>query len=90
MSRAAKSRGAQEGIAEDEVEAAVIAEEASDVKGKVKHSKRIPYWLWFTIAKSLGIKLHANDKPIVSAILHLLTCGTGAGKEGGVFSKNCY
>ena len=38
-----------------------------------------PYWLWFTIAKSLGIKLHDQDKPVISTILHILTFGSALG-----------
>ena len=35
--------------------------------------------LWIIIAKALGIKLHPNEKPITSAILHILTFGSAAG-----------
>ena len=37
--------------------------------------------LWIIIAKSLGIKLHPNEKPITSAILHILTFGSAAGTK---------
>jgi len=50
----------------------------SSIKGKTTSAKKIPYWLWIIIAKSLGIKLHPNDKPIISAILHILTFGSAA------------
>jgi len=46
------------------------------VKGKTTSAKKIPYWLWIIIAKSLGIKLHPNDKPVISAILHISTFGS--------------
>jgi len=46
------------------------------VKGKTTSAKKIPYWLWIIIAKSLGIKLHPNDKPVISAILHIATFGS--------------
>ena len=36
--------------------------------------------LWVTIAKSLGIKLHEKDKPVISAVLHILTFGSALGK----------
>ena len=36
--------------------------------------------LWYIIAKSLGIKLHPLDRPIISSIVHLLTCGSAAGE----------
>jgi len=51
----------------------------SQVKGKTTPAKKIPFWLWVIIAKSLGIKLHDKDKPIISAILHILTFGSAAG-----------
>lgn len=50
----------------------------SSIKGKTTSAKKIPYWLWIIIAKALGIKLHPNDKPIISAILHILTFGSAA------------
>lgn len=37
--------------------------------------------LWIIIAKALGIKLHPNEKPITSAILHILTFGSAAGTK---------
>ncbi|XP_023217565.1 uncharacterized protein LOC111619963 [Centruroides sculpturatus] len=38
-----------------------------------KQSRQLPHWLWFVIAKCLGIPLHPNDKPIIGLILHMLT-----------------
>ena len=56
------------------------SEVASDmIRGQVKQSRRLPYWLWVIIAKSLGIKLHPKDRPVVSSVLHILTLGCGAG-----------
>ena len=49
----------------------------SQIQNQAKHSKKLPYWLWFIIAKSLGIKLHPNDKPLVSVILHGITLFSG-------------
>ena len=49
----------------------------SQIKNSAKHSKKLPYWLWFIIAKSLGIKLHPNDKPLVSVVLHGITLFSG-------------
>ena len=49
------------------------------VKGKIKHSRRLPYWMWFTIAKSLGIKLYPSEKPVVSTVLHACTVVSAAG-----------
>jgi len=46
------------------------------VKGKTTSAKKIPYWLWIVIAKSLGIKLHPTEKPVLSAILHIATFGS--------------
>jgi len=51
----------------------------SGVKGKTTPAKKIPYWLWVVIAKSLGIKLHDKDRPIISAILHICTFGSALG-----------
>ena len=42
--------------------------------------KRIPPWLWNIIAKSLGIKTRAKEKPYLSSILHLLTFGSAMRK----------
>ena len=41
--------------------------------------QKIPYWLWVVIAKILGIKLSPDEKPIVSAVLHIATFGSAAG-----------
>ena len=49
------------------------------VKGQIKHSRRLPYWMWFTIAKSLGIKLYPSEKPVVSTVLHACTVVSAAG-----------
>lgn len=56
------------------------------VKGKTTSAKKIPYWLWIVIAKSLGIKLHSNDKPVISAILHIATFGSAT----AVFCTNAW
>nr|XP_027237324.1 uncharacterized protein LOC113828531 isoform X3 [Penaeus vannamei]XP_027237325.1 uncharacterized protein LOC113828531 isoform X3 [Penaeus vannamei] len=45
----------------------------------VQQSRRLPFWLWFIIAKSLGIKLHADDKPIAATVLYTLTFMTALG-----------
>jgi hypothetical protein len=39
----------------------------------IKQSKQLPYYLWFMLAKSLGIKLHENDKPWFGTIIFILT-----------------
>jgi len=48
------------------------------IKGQTRSAKKIPYWLWVIIAKILGIKLSADEKPIVSAVLHIATFGSAA------------
>jgi len=48
------------------------------VKGQTRSAKKIPYWLWIIIAKILGIKLSPEDKPIISAVLHIATFGSAA------------
>ena len=57
----------------------VIQSPNSNVKGKTKQSKKIPYWLWIGLAKSYGIKINPNDKPILSSVLHLITLISAAG-----------
>ncbi|XP_041360958.1 uncharacterized protein LOC121377134 isoform X2 [Gigantopelta aegis] len=41
-------------------------------------SQRLPRWIWFLIARSLGIKLSSsrNDRPIFATILHFITVTT--------------
>ena len=46
-----------------------------------KSPKRIPQWLWFIVAKSLGIKTLPNEKPYLSSILHLITIGSAGCKH---------
>ena len=36
-------------------------------------SRRLPYWIWFVLAKSLGINLSPDDKPILGTFMHVLT-----------------
>ena len=68
---------------EDTAEAAAgMPSSSSSVKGEVRRARRLPHWLWVVIAKSLGIRLHAKDRPVVSAVLHVLTLGCGAGELG--------
>ncbi|KAJ9586175.1 hypothetical protein L9F63_020180, partial [Diploptera punctata] len=45
----------------------------SPKKEHVRHSRRLPYWLWYLIAKALGLKLTPNEKPICAIILYLST-----------------
>ena len=49
------------------------------IKGQTRVARKIPYWLWIVITKILGIKLKPDDKPIISAILHIATFGSAAG-----------
>ncbi|XP_067010643.2 uncharacterized protein [Anabrus simplex] len=53
----------------------------------VKQSKRLPYWLWYLIAKSLGIKLSPDEKPVLATILYILTITSAI---GFVFSTSWY
>ncbi len=46
---------------------------------QMKQSRKMPYWLWFVIAKSLGIKLHPQDKPMVAIVLHAVTLFSAGG-----------
>lgn len=45
-----------------------------------QQSRRLPFWMWFIIAKSLGIKLHQEDKPILATALYVLTFASALGK----------
>ncbi|XP_066959496.1 uncharacterized protein [Macrobrachium rosenbergii] len=45
----------------------------------VRQSRRLPFWLWFAIAKCLGIKLNVNDRPIFATVLYTLTFFTAIG-----------
>ena len=42
-------------------------------KQRMKQSRRLPYWVWLLLAKSLGIKMHDFDRPICGTIMHVLT-----------------
>ena len=53
--------------------------EAIAVKGQIRHSRRLPYWMWFIVAKSLGIKMFPSEKPVVSTVLHACTVVSAAG-----------
>ncbi|XP_063611521.1 uncharacterized protein LOC134785160 [Penaeus indicus] len=53
----------------------------------VHQSRRLPFWLWFIIAKSLGIKLHADDKPIAATVLYTLTFMTALDERKEYFSS---
>lgn len=46
----------------------------------VRNSRNLPRWLWIAIAKSTGIKLHEQEKPMISSIFYLFTYGSGCGK----------
>lgn len=39
----------------------------------IRHSRNLPHKLWVVIAKSLGIKLHDYEKPIISTLFYVLT-----------------
>ena len=47
----------------------------------MRSARRIPYWLWIIIARMLGIKLSSDEKPIISAVMHIATFGSAAGKS---------
>ncbi|KAK4304053.1 hypothetical protein Pmani_024000 [Petrolisthes manimaculis] len=52
---------------------APVEENPDRVNRHTQQSRRIPYWLWYIIAKSLGIKLHEGDRPIVATVLYTFT-----------------
>ena len=39
----------------------------------MKQSKPIPTWIWFILAKCLGIKLHQYDKPWFGTVMYVIT-----------------
>ncbi|XP_046581509.1 uncharacterized protein LOC124288960 isoform X2 [Haliotis rubra] len=39
----------------------------------IKMSRRLPSWMWYLLARSLGIKLNPEDKPIFATLLHIIT-----------------
>ncbi|ESP02615.1 hypothetical protein LOTGIDRAFT_237862 [Lottia gigantea] len=39
----------------------------------IRLSRRLPTWAWYLLAKSLGIPLHENEKPILATFLHVIT-----------------
>eukprot|EP00057_Strongylocentrotus_purpuratus_P035701 XP_800625.2 PREDICTED: uncharacterized protein LOC590843 [Strongylocentrotus purpuratus] len=41
--------------------------------GTMQQSRPLPRWLWYIIAKSLGIKTHPKDKPWFATLLYTLT-----------------
>lgn len=57
-----------------------VEENPERVDRHTQQSRRIPYWLWFIIAKSLGIKLQEGDKPIVATVLYTLTFMSALGR----------
>ncbi len=49
---------------------AFILQEATQ---QSRQSRRLPYWIWFLLAKSLGIKLSPTDRPIFGTLMRVLT-----------------
>ena len=47
----------------------------------IRRSKKLPKWLWFIIACSLGVRINGNDRAIVAAILYSLTLLSALGKH---------
>lgn len=45
----------------------------------VRRSKRLPFWLWMTIAHSLGIRIQPNDRAVLATILYITTLVSSAG-----------
>ncbi len=60
-------------------EAGKVRNDAPVKQFLVRRSKRLPPWLWITIAHSLGIRIHPNDKPILAIILYILTLISASG-----------
>ena len=48
--------------------------QSTDIKKiQTKQSRRLPPWIWYIIAKSLGIKVHELDKPWFGTLMRVLT-----------------
>ncbi|XP_038057028.1 uncharacterized protein LOC119728741 isoform X1 [Patiria miniata] len=45
----------------------------SNSSATLRQSKPMPKWLWLCISKSLGIKTHPQDKPILATALYIFT-----------------
>lgn len=48
-------------------------------KVRTRQSRRLPYWVWFMLAKCLGIKMHPGDRPWFGTFMHALTMAFAAG-----------
>ena len=42
-------------------------------KMQTKQSRRLPAWIWYILAKSLGIKVYELDKPWFGTVMHAFT-----------------
>ena len=42
-------------------------------KYEIHQSRRLPHWVWYLLARFLGIKLHPLDKPIFGTLMIVLT-----------------
>ena len=47
----------------------------------VRRSKKLPKWLWITIAHSLGIKIRPTNRPIIATILYTITILSALGNK---------
>lgn len=56
---------------------------AADAPAKqylVRRSKKLPAWLWISIAQALGIRIRPNDRAIVATVLYASTIVSALGK----------
>ena len=52
----------------------ISANHGIEVRGyNLKQSQRLPRWIWFLVAKSLGIKTHPRDRPWFGTALYVIT-----------------
>lgn len=57
--------------------------DAQDAPAKqylVRRSKKLPAWLWISIAQALGIRIRPNDRAIVATVLYASTIVSALGK----------
>lgn len=47
----------------------------------VRRSKRLPSWLWVSIAHALGIRIQPNDRAVLATFLYTSTIVSALGKN---------
>lgn len=47
----------------------------------VRRSKRLPWWLWISIAHALGIRIQPNDRVVLAGVLYTSTIISALGND---------